>query len=103
MFFKNCCNFLKIHFPNIYIIIISGLITLWFHYFTKIANYYLPGKGIKYNAIMLGVVTLLLYLGDESLNELYSFDHPEAVVAATREGDDNRNNNKKIVKRVNRK
>ena len=89
MWFKKVSDFLKINYPNFYIICISGLITLWFNYFTQIASHYLPKKNINTKWIIFVCITLLLYLGDESLNELYSFDHPAALKQQIPEGDDN--------------
>ena len=100
--FKNISDNLKTKVPNVYIIIISSLIALWFHYFNLIAEHYLPRKGIYTKWIMFGIVTGLLYLGDGSLNELYRFDHTGAVVASQNQNDttdDTKNVRPAMVKR----
>ena len=81
MVFKKVSDYLKIHFPNVYIVIVSGLITLWFHSFNQVAAHYLPKGGVITKWMILLTITFLLYIGDGSLNELYSFDHPESVTA----------------------
>lgn len=99
---KNISNFLKANYPNVYIIIISGLITTWFSYFNQIISYYFPKSGIRTKWLIFICVTLLLYLGDGSLNELYAFDHSEAVTPAVIEDENNNKNNntRRIVKKT---
>lgn len=100
MFLKSCCDYLKINFPNVYIVIISGLITLWFRAFSDVAYHYIPRDTIKTKWIVLIVITALLYLGDNSLDELYKFEHPEA---ATVSGVQNEEDPNRFVKKLNKR
>ncbi len=90
MVLQQYANYLKINFPNVYIVVISGLITMWFRSFADVAYYYIPEGGIKMKWIVLSVITALLYFGDNSLDELYKFDH-KAAVSTVNDEDQNRN------------
>lgn len=79
MLLKNLYDYLKVNYPNVYIIIISGLITTWFYYFTQITNHFLATNDVRKKIFIFTIVTLLLYLGDGSLSELYSFEHVPAL------------------------
>lgn len=77
---KKVSEYLKVNYPNVYIVIISGLITMWFNYFTRLSFYYMPKGGIYTKWSIFIIVTLLLYMGDGSLSELYNFEHTSKVV-----------------------
>lgn len=70
----NVYKFLKHNYPNAYILLMSVLITLWFHHFMKVAVYFIPQNKLWIHSSILLGITLLLYFGDGSLDELYSFE-----------------------------
>jgi len=74
---------------------------MWFRAFSDVAYYFLPKGGIKTKIMILFAITALLYLGDGSLDELYKFDHPEAVAGVVGSHDDEDRNAQ--VRKLNRR
>ena len=74
-------------YPNIYIIIISIIVTMWFQGMTRIADN-LFRNTTKNNLIMMIVPVLLLYFGDGKLDEIYNFEGLVKRITAIREIND---------------
>ena len=62
-------------YPNIYIIIISILVTIWFQGMTRIIQHIFPDKNIYYNLLLMIVPAFILYVGDGRLDEIYNFEN----------------------------
>jgi len=80
-------NFLtwhRINHPNIYALMVSVLLSLWYTGLTGIFNYYFPNRGPALSLIFL-MIPLIIFLGDDNkLDELHKIGdiNPSSNVAA---------------------
>jgi len=63
-------NFIKNKYPNIYIIIVAVCVTMWFKGVNIILSRYIPEDSLESAAILISVSLFVLYIDDNSLNEL---------------------------------
>lgn len=76
-------------FPNLYIICISTLVTIWFQGMSRIIDKLFPFKNIYKNMGLMIIPALLLYFGDGRLDEIYNFENlPSRLMAITRTSGD---------------
>lgn len=68
-------------FPNLYIVIISFLVTLWFQGMTRVIEKWFPNK-TNVNVWLMIVPVLIMYFGDGRLEEIYNFENLQKRVAA---------------------
>lgn len=60
-------------YPNIYIVFISMIVTIWFQGMFRIINRAFPNN-FKTNMYMMIIPALILYFGDGRLEEIYNFE-----------------------------
>jgi hypothetical protein len=66
-------NILKKQYPNIYVIIISLAVALWFSGCNRLIDHFSPNN--VENGLLLCVISLIIvYMDDGKLNELHNAD-----------------------------
>lgn len=80
--FKSLYMKLKSTYPNIYIVMISVLVTVWFQGMIRIIRKLFPDKGMKNSLMLMIVPALILYFGDGRLDEIYNFENLSLRVTA---------------------
>lgn len=74
-------NTLQSKYPNLYILLITIAVGIWFRIIGNTLDIFAPKKGILYYYIVVGFLALaFLYFNDLSLNELHDVD-PSAAGA----------------------
>lgn len=68
----NFLSYYKKHNSNLYSLIVSLLLALWYNGITGILNYYLPNRGLFISTFLL-VIPITIFLTDDGhLDELYA-------------------------------
>lgn len=66
-------NQLKLEYPNVYILILSIAIGIWFHTISTLCKHYIVGKYKIPIYILMSLTALtVIFMDDFSLSELYS-------------------------------
>jgi hypothetical protein len=76
-------QYIKKDYPNVYMLTIASLISLWFRHFTQITAHYLPQYNLTFNMVFVVFVTWLLWIGDGSVSELYKYDNAPIVLSGS--------------------
>ena len=64
-------SYLKDLNQNVYSMVVSVLLVLWFNGISGILNYYYPTRGPLISVILLIIPAVLFYMGDGNLDKLY--------------------------------
>ncbi|ARF09943.1 hypothetical protein Indivirus_6_9 [Indivirus ILV1] len=79
----NFLTYYRNHHQNLYALIISVLLSLWYNGLTGIFNYYFPNRGPALSLIFL-IIPLAIFLGDDNkLDELYKVGDANPVTNIT--------------------
>lgn len=70
-------NYIKNNYKNLYIILVSFMIGLWFNGISKLVHYVFPHKNISEILILLFVPVVFFYIDDNSLSELYNLNNDD--------------------------
>lgn len=68
-------NFIKRKYENLYIILVSLMIGIWFNGIASLINYFFPNKNLIIIIILCTVPIIFFYLDDFSLSELHKIDN----------------------------
>lgn len=67
----NFLSYYRKYYPNIYALMVSVLLSLWYTGLTGLFNYYFPNRGPALSLIFL-IIPLAIFIGDDNkLDELY--------------------------------
>lgn len=69
-------------YPNVYIVLISIIVTVWFQGMVRIIEKLVPDNSFKTNLVLMVVPIILLYCGDEKLDEIYNFEALQKRITA---------------------
>ena len=73
--FRDTYTHIKKNYTNVYIVIVSIVVAMWFKSLHRIIDIVFPYyKSILSNLIIIIICTVILLLGDGSLDEIYSYD-----------------------------
>ena len=64
-------DILKLEYPNIYILMVSVAMSLWFYGLNLIIGRYVKNN-LRTGLVMCSLVVLFFYIDDNSLSELYN-------------------------------
>jgi hypothetical protein len=68
----NFLSYYKKNNPNIYSLLVSFFLAVWYNGISGLLNYYFPVRGISLSILFL-IIPLMIFLTDDGqLNELYS-------------------------------
>ncbi len=83
--YSNAYIALRSKYPNLYIICISIIVTLWFQGMSRLIEKMFPDKSNYTNMLLMLVPALLLYFGDGRLDEIYNFENlPSRITSITK-------------------
>ena len=68
-------------YPNLYIVMISFLVSLWFQGMFRLVDKYFPSTQ-KTNILLMVVPVIIMYFGDGKLEEIYNFEGVQKRIAA---------------------
>jgi hypothetical protein len=87
---------LKHNKPNLYSLLISLMLSLWYNGVSGMLNHFVPDRGFKISLILLLLPLLFLLSDDGSLSELYNGNSAKAgQITTIAVNDDSRNNRRK--------
>lgn len=82
----NFLTYYRKNHPNLYALIVSVLLSLWYNGLTGIFNHYFPNRGPVLSLIFL-IIPLAVFLGDDNkLDELYKIGDANPVPIITAAG-----------------
>jgi hypothetical protein len=68
----NFLTYLKKHNINLYSLVVSLLLALWYNGIAGLLNYWIPVRGPLISSILLLIPIVILLTDDGNLNELYN-------------------------------
>lgn len=79
----NFLSYYKKNNPNLYSLLVSLLLALWYNGISGILNYYWPNKGPALSIVFLMLPLLIFLTDDGHLNELYKPPDEENTTTKT--------------------
>jgi len=69
----NFLTALKVSSPNMYCLIVSLLLAVWYNGIAGLLNYLFPDRGIVLSLLLIMIPIVIFLTNDGALNELYAY------------------------------
>lgn len=76
-------SYFRINNPNLYSVMVSLLLVVWFNGASGLLNHYIPDRGLVTSLILLFIPAVLFLMDDGNLDKLYKQQNTEYPILAS--------------------